>query len=524
MKIPRSLNKRDLYLFYNNKNYHLHWRYHMNHSLLPSTEAFLKSPLGSLINGEVISSSNQESIQIFNPATGKPLTNIPLCRPEDLENALQSAQSSFQDKRWAGMRPADRERILYRLSELLLEHGETLAQLETLNQGKSIHISRTVEVNSTAEFIRYIAGWTTKITGETFDVSIAIPPGAKYTAYTTKEPIGVVAAIAPWNFPLAIAAWKSIPALAAGCSVVLKPAHETPLTALFLAQLALEAGVPKGVFNVLLGADGEIGQKLVEDSRVRKVTFTGSTVVGKKVGKVAIEHMAHFSLELGGKNPMIIMDDVSVETAVEGIMMGAFLNSGQVCAAASRIYIHEKIYKDVKAALSTVIPNVIVGPGLDEKTQIPPVASAKQQTSILAHIQTAKDEGATILSGTIPQGLTGYYVAPTIITDIKPSARILKDEVFGPVIALVPFKDADEAVKLANNSEFGLAASLWTYNLQHTMNMVPQIEAGTVWVNSHVPLDPAMPFGGVKQSGIGREFGKTSVENFTETKTVCIAH
>lgn len=492
--------------------------------LLPTTQAFLKSSLGSFINGEVIPTSTKGSIEIFNPATGEPLAHIPKCSSQDLEDAVQSAHESFLDKRWSGMRPADRERILYRLSELLIEHKETLAQLETLNQGKSIHISRAVEVDSTAEYIRYIAGWSTKITGETFDVSIAIPPGAKYTAYTQKEPIGVVAAIAPWNFPLAIAAWKSIPALAAGCSVVLKPAHETPLTALYLAQLAIEAGIPKGVFNVLLGADGKIGQQLVEHPIIRKVTFTGSTAVGKLVGKAAIEHMAHFSLELGGKNPMIIMEDVAIETAVNGIMMGAFLNSGQVCAAASRIYIHEKIYKAVKTELSNVIQNLIVGPGLDETTQIQPVTSEKQQTSILQHLATAKAEGATILSGKVPENQKGYYIAPSIITDIPDNARILKDEVFGPVITLIPFKDEDEAIRLANDTEYGLAASLWTHNLNYTMNMVPKIAAGTVWVNSHVPLDPAMPFGGVKQSGIGREFGKTSVESFTETKSICIAH
>ena len=492
--------------------------------LLPTTQAFLKSSLGSFINGEVIPTSTKGSIEIFNPATGEPLAHIPKCSSQDLEDAVQSAHESFLDKRWSGMRPADRERILYRLSELLIEHKETLAQLETLNQGKSIHISRAVEVDSTAEYIRYIAGWSTKITGETFDVSIAIPPGAKYTAYTQKEPIGVVAAIAPWNFPLAIAAWKSIPALAAGCSVVLKPAHETPLTALYLAQLAIEAGIPKGVFNVLLGADGKIGQQLVEHPIIRKVTFTGSTAVGKLVGKAAIEHMAHFSLELGGKNPMIIMEDVAIETAVNGIMMGAFLNSGQVCAAASRIYIHEKIYKAVKTELSNVIQNLIVGPGLDETTQIQPVTSEKQQTSILQHLATAKAEGATILSGKVPENQKGYYIAPSIITDIPTNARILKDEVFGPVITLIPFKDEDEAIRLANDTEYGLAASLWTHNLNYTMNMVPKIAAGTIWVNSHVPLDPAMPFGGVKQSGIGREFGKTSVESFTETKSICIAH
>lgn len=495
-----------------------------SHSILANVETFLKQPLASFIDGKMKESTGQPTMDVFNPATGEPLTQVNICQIEDLNQAVENAHAAFVDQRWSGMRPADREKALYKLSELLLKHGETLAQLETLNQGKSIHISRAVEVQSTAEYIRYIAGWVTKITGDTFDVSIAVPPGAKYTAYTKKEPLGVVAAIAPWNFPLAIAAWKSIPALAAGCSVVLKPAHETPLTALYLAQLALEAGIPAGVFNVLVGADGAIGQKLVEHPLIRKVTFTGSTAVGKLVGKAAVEHMAHFSLELGGKNPMIIMDDVDVPTAAGGIMMGAFLNSGQVCAAASRIYIHEKNYAAIKDAVIGAVKGLVIGSGLDEKVQIHPVTSLKQKESILCHIQTAKNEGAEVHSADISNHTHGFFVPPTVVTDAKTGNSILKQEVFGPVITLVSFKDADEAIALANDSEYGLAASLWTNNLNNTMNMVPKIQAGTVWVNSHVPLDPAMPFGGVKQSGIGREFGKTSVESFTETKTVCIAH
>ncbi len=495
----------------------------MSIPILAAVEDFLNQRHGSFIDGQ-IETATGTMLDVFNPANGAVLTQVGQCQTQDMERALQSAHDAFIDQRWSGMRPADREKVLYKLSELLLEHGEILAQLETLNQGKSIHISRAVEVQSTAEYIRYIAGWCTKITGETMDVSIAIPEGAKYTAYTRKEPIGVVAAIAPWNFPLAIAAWKSIPALAAGCSVVLKPAHETPLTALYLAKLALEAGVPAGVFNVLTGADGAIGQQLVEHPLVRKVTFTGSTAVGKKVGQAAIEHMAHFSLELGGKNPMIIMDDVPVDAAINGIMMGAFLNSGQVCAAASRIYVHEKIYDTVKAQITQVIQGISLGSGLDEAAQLQPVTSKKQQQNILAHIQKAEAEGASVVSAPLADNLHGYFVPPTVVSDIPIGSQILSQEIFGPVIALVPFANADEAIALANASEFGLAASLWTNNLNHTMNMVPRIQAGTVWVNAHVPLDPAMPFGGVKQSGIGREFGKMAVENFTETKSVCIAH
>lgn len=492
--------------------------------ILPSVSAFLNQPLASFIDGKIISAKDQPTMAVYNPATGDALTDVKMCQISDMNLAVENAHAAFEDQRWSGMRPTDREKVLYKLSELLLEHGETLAQLETLNQGKSIHIARAVEVQSTAEYIRYIAGWCTKITGDTFDVSIAVPPNTKHTAFTKKEPIGVVAAIAPWNFPLAIAAWKSIPALAAGCSVVLKPAHETPLTALYLAQLAIEAGVPAGVFNVLVGADGSVGQALVEHPLIRKVTFTGSTAVGKLVGKAAIEHMAHFSLELGGKNPMIIMDDVDMPKIINGIMMGSFLNSGQVCAAASRIYIHENIYQAVKHELSKVIKNLVIGSGLDEATQIHPVTSLKQQQSILAHLNKAIEEGANVISAEMPNKQSGYFVPPTLVTDITIGSQILKQEVFGPVITLVPFKTEDEAIQLANDSEYGLAASLWTNNLSLAMNMIPKIKSGTVWVNTHIPLDPAMPFGGVKQSGIGREFGKTSVESFTETKTICIAH
>ncbi|MDG9729414.1 aldehyde dehydrogenase family protein [Ignatzschineria sp. RMDPL8A] len=493
-------------------------------TILPSVTEFLSVQHGNFINGAEEQKPDATPHALYNPATGNVLANVNKCTVDDMERAVQNAHQAFTDRRWSDMRPADRERILYRLSELLLEHEETLAQLETLNQGKSIHISRAVEVKSTAEYIRYIAGWTTKITGETIDVSIATPDNANFTAYTLKEPIGVVAAIAPWNFPLSIAAWKTIPALAAGCSVVLKPSEETPLTALYLAKLALEAGVPAGVFNVLVGADGSIGQALVEHPLIRKVTFTGSTAVGKKVGKAAIDHMAHFSLELGGKNPMIIMDDVDVDVAVNGIMMGAFLNSGQVCAAASRIYVHQKIYEKVQRKLQDILLNIKVGDGLDESAQIQPVVSKRQQEQILNYFSVAQAEGASILCPDISHLTEGFYVPPAVITNLQVTSRILKEEIFGPVIALVSFYDINEVINYANNTDYGLAASLWTNNLKHTMDLTRKIEAGTVWVNSHVPLDPAMPFGGVKQSGIGREFGKTAVENFTETKTVCIAH
>lgn len=493
-------------------------------AILKEVQAFLDETHHHFINGQAVSTANTTFQDVFNPATGAKISQVAVATTDDVNKAVEVAHAAYKDQRWSSLRPADREKILYQLSVLVEQHAEILAQLETLNQGKSIHISRGVEVGGTVEYIRYIAGWTTKLTGETFDVSIPVPPGTKYTAYTKREAVGVVAAITPWNFPLAIACWKVIPALAAGCTVVLKPSPETPLTSLYLAKLAKLAGIPDGVFNVIVGAGAEAGQALVEHKLVRKISFTGSTLVGKKVGTAAVNHMAHFSLELGGKNPMIIMDDVATDKAIQGIMMGSFMNSGQVCAAASRIYIHQKKYDEIAAALVTAVKGLKVGAGLDETAQIQPLVSARQRKSVQHFIDQAKQEGNTILYGDQPVDQKGFYVSPTVIGHVKPDSTVVKEEIFGPVVVLIPFSDIDSVLAEVNDTDYGLAASLWTDSLDTTMRLLPQIEAGIVWVNVHVPLDPAMPFGGVKQSGLGRDFGKASVESYTELKTVCIAH
>lgn len=495
-----------------------------NITILKEVQDFLDKEHHHFINGQSSAAANTSYIDVFNPATGQTISRVAKATSADLEAAVNVAHQAFKDKRWSSLRPADREKILYKLSTLVEEHSEILAQLETLNQGKSIHVARGVDVGGTVEYIRYIAGWSTKITGETFDVSIPVPPGTHYTAYTKREPVGVVAAITPWNFPLAIACWKIIPALAAGCTVVLKPSPETPLTSLYLAELAKQAGVPDGVLNVLVGAGAEVGQALVEHPLIRKISFTGSTFVGKKVGVAAVNHMAHFSLELGGKNPMIVMDDVAVEKAIPGIMMGSFMNSGQVCAAASRIYIHQSKFDAISAALVNAVNSLKIGAGLDEEAQIQPLVSLKQRHSVLNFIEKAKADGDTILCGGHAVDQQGYYVAPTVIAQVKPNSTVVKEEIFGPVVVLIPFTDVDEVLEEVNDTDYGLAASLWTDSLDTTMRLLPQIEAGIVWVNVHVPLDPAMPFGGVKQSGLGRDFGKASVESYTELKTVCIAH
>ncbi|WP_028207133.1 aldehyde dehydrogenase family protein [Paraburkholderia nodosa] len=486
-------------------------------------EQFLDRDLGLFVNGGPQRAHSERWLDVFNPATGERIARVPDADSVDVDRAVASAREAFEQRRWSGLRPADRERILLQLADVLERHGEELAQLETLNQGKSINVARAIEVGATVEYVRYMAGWATKIHGETLDVSIPFPPGAQYTAFTRKEPVGVVAGIVPWNFPLMIAVWKLIPALAAGCTVVIKPSPETPLTALRLAELAIEAGIPPGVFNVVTGGR-ECGAALAAHPGIAKISFTGSTPTGKLVGAAAVQNLTRFSLELGGKNPAVMLADVNVEQAVQGVLAGGFLNQGQVCAAVSRVYVHRSKYRAIADGLADIAQQMKIGPGSDPDAQINPLVSAAHRDRVERHIAVAKEAGLHFLAGGATVEGPGYYVRPTVIADVPPDAAIIRDEVFGPVVALVPFDDPQDALRLANASPYGLAASLWTNDLRAAMNMVREIDAGTVWVNAHVPLDPSMPFGGMKQSGMGREFGKGAVESFTETKSICIAH
>lgn len=497
---------------------------HNRVEVLEPVNAFLLREHGLLVDGKTVAAQSGQRSEVRNPATGQVIASVADGNEQDVDVVVQSAHRAFTTGVWSGLRPAERERILLKLADVLEAHAEELAQLETLNQGKSIHISRAIEVGASIEFVRYMAGWATKLGGETMDVSIPVPPGTRYTAYTRRQPVGVVAGIVPWNFPLMIAIWKMVPALAAGCTVVLKPSTETPLTALRLGELALEAGIPPGVVNVLTGRGSRAGQALAGHPLVSKVSFTGSTEIGKTIGHTAIDNMTRFSLELGGKNPMIMLGDVDVDKAIQGALMGGFLNQGQVCAAASRLYIQRSKFDQIVEGLAAAANSMTLGSGMDLNAQVNPLVSARQQQSVCRLIDTARSEGASILAGGGAADLPGYFVKPTIIVNAAQHSTIVHEEVFGPVLVALPFDHADEAIAMANDSRYGLAASLWTNDLSAAMNLVPRIEAGTVWVNSHIPLDPSLPFGGFKQSGIGREFGRGAVENFTETKSVCIAH
>lgn len=491
-------------------------------TLDPATSAFLDRAPAVFVDGAFVAAGDGRLLPVRDPSSGATIAQVPDATAADVDRAVRSAHAAFEDGRWRHLRPVDRERVLLRLADLLEARGESFAQLETLEQGKSIHLSRSTEVGSSVDWIRFAAGLATKLTGRTFDVSL--PGGqAHWTAYTRREPIGVVAGIAPWNFPLMIGLWKVLPALAAGCSIVLKPSEVTPLSALALAELAVEAGVPAGVFNVLTGGGAIAGAALTTHPLVRKVSFTGSTATGKAIGHAALDDMKRFTLELGGKNPALILRDADLAKVVPGLLAGGFLNGGQVCAAASRVFVEAPLYDDLVGALRAALTGLSIGPGLDPSAQVNPLVSEGHRDRVRDYLDDARRAGATVVSdGAAPD--QGFYVAPALVLDVPDTARLWREEVFGPVLNVTPVADADEGLRRANDSHLGLAASLWTQDIGQAMRLTRSMEAGTVWVNSHLFIDPAMPFGGFKHSGIGRDFGVDWLSGYTEEKSVCIAH
>ncbi|MGE7684196.1 aldehyde dehydrogenase family protein [Peribacillus simplex] len=484
--------------------------------LNPRVQEFLKGTKKLLINGELVEAASGKTFETLDPSNGKVLAVVCEAGPEDVDKAVKAARKAFDNGPWKKMSASERSRLIYKLADLMEEHKEALAQLDTLDNGKPIGETTNADVPLAIDHFRYYAGWTTKIVGQT------IPVAGNYFNYTRHEAVGVVGQIIPWNFPLLMAAWKLGAALATGCTIVLKPAEQTPLSALYLGQLALEAGFPPGVLNVIPGFGETAGSPLVDHPDVDKIAFTGSTSVGKMIMRQASGTVKKISLELGGKSPNIILPDADMSKAIPGALMGIMFNQGQVCCAGSRLYIQKKSYDNVVADLVSHAKNIKQGAGLDPSTQIGPLVSSEQLERVGSYIEKGKSEGAEVVTGgNYGQG-EGYFVTPTIFAGVEDEMTIAKEEIFGPVVAAMPFDDLNDVINRANNSEYGLAAGLWTQDVKKAHYVANELKAGTVWVNCYNAFDAASPFGGYKQSGIGREMGSYALDNYTEVKSVWI--
>ncbi|CAB3795962.1 Phenylacetaldehyde dehydrogenase [Paraburkholderia caffeinitolerans] len=477
------------------------------------------------VDGRFCASGDSRTFAVFNPATGAEIAQVPDATDTDIDEAVTAARRAFEADTWRRLPPSERERLLLRLADLVERNGDELAALETLNQGKLLGFSKMLEVGGSVQWLRYMAGWATKIEGSTVDLSLAFPPGVRYNASTRRVPAGVVAAIVPWNFPLLMAVWKIAPALACGCTVVLKPAEETPLTAIRLAELAHEAGFPPGVFNVVTGQGETAGAALVRHAGVDKVTFTGSTEVGRIIGKQCANDLKRVSLELGGKSPVIVLDDCDPQRAIEGAAGAIFFNHGQVCTAGSRLYVPRARFEEIVEGVAQVARNTVLGSGFDAATQMGPLVSSRHRDKVAGMIAQGRAEGGEIVAGGGDGNRAGYFIEPTVIANAaNQPLTVVREEVFGPVLVAMPYDDVEEAIAAANASEYGLGASVWTNQLDRALRVVDAVQAGTVWVNTHNMVDPALPFGGFKASGIGREHGRAIIDAYTETKSVCIAY
>lgn len=473
-----------------------------------------------LIGGQWVASSNGQTLEVLNPADETLLATVPAATEADVNRAVEAARQAFEAPGWAKMRPDQRQRLLLRLADLIEANARTLAEIESLDNGKSAAIAEAVDVALSASYFRYMAGWATKIEGSTLDVSIPFAPQNEFVGYTRKEPVGVVGAIVAWNFPLLLASWKLAPALATGCTVVLKPAEQTPLTALYLGELIMQAGFPEGVVNVVTGDGPSVGAPLTRHPGVNKLTFTGSTEVGKLIGKAAMDNMTRITLELGGKSPVIVLEDCDPAVAAGGAAQAIYFNQGQVCCAGSRLYVHKKNYDRVVADLADHANALTIGHGLNPAAQLGPLVSREQLDRVCGYIDIGRQQGAEVVAGGGRAGDKGYFVKPTVLAKVDQKARVVQEEIFGPVVVALPYDDLDQVAAWANDTPFGLGASIWSNDLSRVHRLIPKIKSGTVWVNCHNMLDPALPFGGYKQSGFGKEMGRAALDSYLEQKSV----
>jgi phenylacetaldehyde dehydrogenase len=487
-------------------------------TLSPAAASFLTKELKMLIGGQWVAAASGKTFPVEDPATQEIVAQVPAGEKEDIDRAVRAARKAFESGPWPKISPAERAKLVWRLGDLLEKHADEFSELEALDNGKPVTNARRGDLPGSYEMFRYMAGWCQRLNGETIPVSSA----GDWHAYTLREPVGVVGQIIPWNFPLMMAAWKLAPALAAGCTIVLKPAEQTPLSALRLGELILEAGFPAGVVNIVTGFGETAGAALAEHPDVDKVAFTGSTEVGKLIVKAAAGNLKRVSLELGGKSPAIVFPDADMDGAIAGTADAIFYNQGQCCTAGSRLFAHKSVYDKVVQGVVDQAGKLKVGHGLDKTVNLGPLVSKEQHERVTGFIQAGRTQGAEVVTGGSAIGNQGYFVAPTVLAKTSRDMKVVREEIFGPVVCIQSFDDDDlEAVaKFANDTEYGLQASIWTRNLRVAHLLARKIKAGTICINNHNYGDPAWPFGGYKQSGWGREMGKEVMEHYTETKSV----
>jgi phenylacetaldehyde dehydrogenase len=488
-------------------------------SISPDLQDYLAISRKLLINGKLVDAVSGKSFPVYDPSTGQVMAEADAA---DVDKAVKAARKAFDEGPWPRMSPSERGRILWKLADLIERQTEQFATLESLDNGKPLTVARVADVPLTVDMFRYMAGWATKLTGTTIPISF---PG-EYLSFTLREPVGVVGQIIPWNFPLLMAAWKLAPALATGCTVVLKVAEQTPITGLRLGVLCQEAGLPDGVVNVLAGYGETAGAALAAHEEVDKVAFTGSTEVGKLIVKAAAGNLKKVTLELGGKSPVIVLDDADLERVIPGAAGAIFFNHGQCCCAGSRLMVHKKVFDKVVAGIADEAKGIKLGPGLDPVTQMGPLVSDEQFQRVTGYIRSGIEEGAeVVVGGKKGSDNGGYFVQPTVMTNTNPTMKVVREEIFGPVVCAQPITDEDlEAIaREANNTTYGLAASVWSRDISKANKLAKRVRAGTVWVNCHNVFDASLPFGGYKQSGWGREMGEFVLNNYTEVKAVTTA-
>jgi aldehyde dehydrogenase (NAD+) len=470
------------------------------------------------INNQWHPAAAGKTMPVVNPATEEVIAEVASADKTDVDAAVAAARAALNGP-WGALSARERGRLVRQLGERLMARADEIARLETLHNGKPITESRHIEIPAAAECFEYYGGWSDKVMGET------IPVKGNHLTYTLREPVGVVAAIVPWNFPLLLAAWKVAPALACGNTVILKPASQTPLTALALGELALEVGLPAGVLNVVTGSGSTIGQALVEHPGIDKIAFTGDTSTGKRIMRSAAETLKKITLELGGKSPNIVLPDADIEAAIRGATLGIFYGKGEVCAAGSRLLVDRSIKDEFVDKLAARAKKMTAGDPMDPKTRLGAISSRKQLETVLGYIESGKQEGATLVAGGARTDIgtgKGYFLQPTVFADVTAGMRISREEIFGPVLATIDFADLDEAIAKANDTPYGLAAGVWTRDIKKAHYVARRLQAGTVWVNTYNVYDTAAPFGGYKQSGFGREMSAHALEHYTQIKTVWV--